>query len=224
MLMSDDVNNTNQDDQDLQSDHDADDVELEPLEGTEKKPSPYMSDGDDEEFVAEDGEGNTGTTKDTVKDLRDKLKKAVAEKQEYLDGWQRTKADYVNARKREEEARKEMTKFANEGLIMEITPVLDSFTMAFNNKESWGKIDKNWRMGVEYIYSQLKGVLEQNGFSEFNPMGEKFNPVKHHAIESLPVDDETKDHTVLDVVQKGYMLNGKIVRPAAVKIGEFKKE
>jgi molecular chaperone GrpE len=202
---------------------DNDDVILEPEDENNKQKSPYMnSDADGEEFVAEDGEGNTGTSKDTVKDLREKLKKAIAEKQEYMDGWQRTKADFVNARKREEEARKEMAKFANEDLLMQITPVLDSFTMAMSNKATWENVDKNWRMGVEYIYSQLKGILEQNGFTEFDPLGETFDPVKHHAIETIEVTDETQDHKVINVVQKGYILNGKIVRPASVKIGEFK--
>lgn len=176
-----------------------------------------------EEFVPEDGEGNTATQKDVVKDLREKLKKALAEKQEYLDGWQRAKADFVNARKREEEARKDLVKYANESLILELGPVLDSFAMAFANKEAWEKVDKNWRMGVEYIYSQLKGVLESNGFGEFDPMGEQFDPARHHAIESVPVDDQAQDHKVAAVIQKGYMLNGKIIRPASVKIGEFKQ-
>jgi molecular chaperone GrpE len=204
-----------------------DDVMLEPDEENNKQKSPYMNTDDsgnaDEEFVAEDGEGNTGTTKDTVKDLREKLKKAIAEKQEYMDGWQRTKADFVNARKRDEDARKELVKFANEDLLGQILPVLDSFTMAFNNKEAWEKVDKNWRMGVEYIHSQLKGILEQNGMTEFDPKGEVFNPEKHHAIETIEVPDESEDHKVIEVVQKGYTLNGKIVRPASVKIGEYHK-
>ena len=178
----------------------------------------------DEEIIAEDGEGNTASTKDTVKDLREKLAKAIAEKQEYLDGWQRAKADFVNARKRDEETKKDLVKYANEDLLGSFLPVLDSFGMAFGNKEAWEKVDKNWRMGVEHIYSQLKGVLEQNGFSEFDPKGEIFDAVRHHAIESVPVADEKQNHVVLEVIQKGYMLNGKIIRPASVKIGEFKKE
>ncbi len=175
-----------------------------------------------EEFVPEDGEGNTAGIKDVVKDLREKLKKAIEEKQDYLDGWQRTKADFINARKMEDKNRGEVIKFANEDLLSQMIPVLDSFTMAFNNKEAWEKVDKNWRMGVEYIYSQLKTVLEQNGLTEFDPKGEVFNSEKHHAVESVPVTDQVQDHKVLDVVQKGYLLNGKIIRPASVKIGEFK--
>ena len=149
---------------------------------------------EDTELIPEDGEGNTATGKDVVKDLREKLKKALAEKQEYLDGWQRTKADFINARKREEASRQELVKFATENILTEISPVLDSFTMAFSNKEAWEKVDKNWRMGVEHIYSQLKGVLEQNGFKEFDPQGEMFDPMKHHAVEAVPTDQKDDDH------------------------------
>ncbi len=176
----------------------------------------------DEEFVPEDGEGNTGTSKDVAADLREKLKKAIEEKQEYLDGWQRMKADFVNARKREDESRKEIVKYANEDLILQMMPVLDSFTMAFGNKEAWEKVDKNWRVGVEYIYAQLVGTLQQNGFAEFDPKAETFDPMKHNAVELVPVTDKAQDHKVLEVIQKGYTLNGKIIRPARVKIGDFK--
>jgi molecular chaperone GrpE len=176
----------------------------------------------DEEFVPEDGEGNIGTPKDTVKELREKLKKALAEKQEYLDGWQRAKADFVNARKRDEEGRKEMVKYASEEILSELIPVLDSFTMAFANKEAWEKVDKNWRMGVEYIYSQLGNTLDSHGLKAYDPKGEKFDPMKHSAVASIPVTDESQDHVVLEVLQKGYILNDKIIRPAQVKIGEYK--
>jgi len=174
-----------------------------------------------EEFVPEDGEGNTAGTKDTVKELREKLKKALAEKQEYLEGWQRSKADFINARKREEESRAELVKFANEDLIFELLPALDSFTMAFANKEAWEKADKNWRQGVEYIYAQLMAALEHSGLKPFDPKGEKLDPFKHTAISNIPVTDPALDHTIVEVVQKGYTLRDKIIRPAQVKVGEY---
>lgn len=161
---------------------------------------------------------------ETVAKLRAKLKKALAERQEYLDGWQRVKAEFLNTKKREEEARGEFKKFAAEGLIDELLPVLQSFDMAFSNKEAWEKVDKNWRMGVEYIHNQLRTVLESNGLKEINPQGKPFDPVRDEAIEYEPVTDEKLHHIVTQVVQKGYELNGKVVRPPRVKVGEFKKE
>ena len=79
---------------------------------------------------------------EAVKKLKEKLKKALAEKQEYLTGWQKAKADFINARKKDEESQKEFLKFANEGIISELIATIDSFNMAFQNKEAWEKVDK----------------------------------------------------------------------------------
>lgn len=157
-----------------------------------------------------------------VKKLKDKLKKAEAEKQEYLTGWQRAKADLVNARKRDEADKQEFMKYANERLIEGIIPVLESFDMAMGNKEAWEKVDKNWRVGVEYIYSQLKKVLADSGLVEVNPSGEIFDINRDEATEYVPVDDQKDHHKIVAVIQKGYILNGRPLRPPKVKVGEKK--
>jgi molecular chaperone GrpE len=158
---------------------------------------------------------------DQLKKLREKLATCVQEKQEYLDGWQRSKADFVNLRKRDEEQKKEFVKFAKEDLIMDILPVLDSFGMAMNNKETWEKVDKNWRNGVEYIFSQLRSTLEKNGLKEVNPVNQKYDPMEHEAIELIKTDDKEKDGVVLEVINKGYSLNDKSIRAPKVKVGEY---
>ena len=157
-----------------------------------------------------------------IKKLREKLKKCEADKQEYLTGWQRAKADMVNGRKREEEERKEFTEFANARLIEDLLPVLESFDMAMGNKEAWEKADKNWRIGVEYIYSQLRKALEENGVTEINPMGQPFDQAHHEAISYEPVEDQKMDQKIVAVVQKGYALNGKEIKAPKVKVGEFR--
>lgn len=157
------------------------------------------------------------SAQETIKSLREKLKKAVAEKQEYLTGWQKDKAEFLNARKRDEASQREYIKFANEGLLTELFPVLDSFNMAMGNKEVWEKVDKNWRVGVEYIANQLKKVLEDNGLKEIDPIGQKFDPMRDEAIE-----DGKESDIITTVVQKGYSLNGKIVKAPKVKVGEKK--
>ena len=158
-----------------------------------------------------------------IKKLRVQLKKALAEKQEYLTGWQKDKAEFVNARKRDQDSQKDFIKFSNENLLTELIPVLDSFSMAFGNKEAWEKVDKNWRVGVEYISNQLKKVLEEHGVTELDPTGQKFDPMRDEAVEYMPVTDEKQDHAVVVVIQKGYSLNGKIIKAPRVKVGEFKK-
>lgn len=174
------------------------------------------SDTLDDSVIAEEAMG------DTIKKLREKIKKLESEKQEYLTGWQRAKADMVNARKRDEEERKEFTKYASEAVISDLIPVLDSFDMAMGNKEAWEKADKNWRIGVEYIYSQLLKVLTENGLKETSPLNEKFDHAKHEAVSYEPVADEKLDHVIVGVIQKGYSLNGKLLKVPKVKIGEFR--
>ena len=171
----------------------------------------------DDSVVAEENAG------EAIKKLREKLKKAEAEKQEYLVGWQRAKADLINARKRDESERQEFIKFANERLIEGLIPVMESFDMAMGNKEAWEKVDKNWRIGVEYIYSQLKKTLSDSGLEEIDPIGKPFDHNRDEAAEYVPVENKDEHHKVVSVVQKGYSLNGKDLRPPKVKVGEYKK-
>ena len=171
----------------------------------------------DDSVVAEDN------AIEAVKKLKEKLKNSEKERMEYLTGWQRAKADLVNARKRDEADRQEFMKFANERLIDGLLPVLESFDMAMGNKDAWEKVDKNWRVGVEYIYTQLKKVLADSGLTEINPLGEKFDINRDEATEYVPVTDEADDHKIVAVLQKGYTLNGRPMRPPKVKVGEWKK-
>jgi molecular chaperone GrpE len=205
-----------------------DDISEESSNGHDSDPNEVVN-GADEMSVESDSDLDDSVVAEenaaeTIKKLREKLKKAEAEKQEYLTGWQRAKADMINARKRDESDRKDFIKFANENLISELIPVLDSFDMAMGNKEAWEKADKNWRIGVEYIYSQLKKVLADNGVKEINPLNEKYDHSKHEAIAHVPVSDEKLHDVVVEVVQRGYELNGKELKAPRVKVGEFRKE
>lgn len=159
-----------------------------------------------------------------MKKLREKLKACEKEKKEYLDGWQRMRADFTNIKKDEETRRGEMIKFASEGLVDDLIPVLDSFAMAFGNKEAWEKVDENWRKGVEYIYAQMYSVLESRGLTEIGKVGEKVDPRMHVAIEEVPPQSEKEENTVSEVVQKGYRLHSKVIRPAKVKAFGHKAE
>lgn len=152
-----------------------------------------------------------------MKKLREKLKICEKEKKEYLDGWQRMRADFANIKRDEEARRGEMIKFASEGLVDDLLPVLDSFSMAFGNKEAWEKVDANWRKGVEYIYAQMYSVLESRGLTEIGKVGELVDPRTHVAVEEVPTILEKDINTVSEVIQKGYRLHNKVIRPAKVK-------
>jgi molecular chaperone GrpE len=93
--------------------------------------------------------------------------------------------------------------------------------MATANKEAWEKAPKDWRMGVEYINSQLLSILSQHGLAQSNPIGQEFDPKFHDAVDTIETEREEEDNKVLAVIQKGYSLNGKLIRSAKVKTGKW---
>ncbi len=168
-------------------------------------------------------EEETVNSEELVKKLREKVKLLEQEKQENLAGWQRERADFANYKKRMESEKLEVVKYANENLLGELLPVLDSFEMAFANKEAWEKVDKNWRIGVEYIHSQLVKILSENGFAEMNPVGEVFDPKFHVADEHIATNKESEDGKIVAVKKKGYMLAGRVIVAPKVVVAEYTK-
>lgn len=182
-----------------------------------------------EEFeYNEDGEEDL---KKTLKKLRADLKVAKKEKEEYLTGWQKERADFANYKKNEDDRRSVLRETLQEQILSRFLNVVDSFNMAFSNKEAWEKVDSNWRKGVEYIYSQLSGAFEEFGVVEIGKEGEKFDPLLHHSLELVSTDDKSKDHTVAKVIQKGYKLKdpsngsgqGRVLRPAGVNVYDYRE-
>lgn len=183
-----------------------------------------MSKEGDEDIVfeeaTEDGESEEVTNPAAaLKKLREKLKICQAERQEFLETSQRLKADYVNLRRDEEKRRGELGQFAKTNLLVELLDLADTFDLAFANKEAWESVNENWRRGVEYIHGKLLGIFEQNGLTLLDPLGAIFNPAEHHSVAAVPVTAENEDNKVLEVVQKGYKLGDRVLRPAKVKVG-----
>lgn len=172
-----------------------------------------------ENDVVFDEESELGPA-EAIKKLRAKLKVAVEEKQAYLNGWQKDKAEFINARRRDEESKQDFLKFAKQGVLEDMLPVLDSFDMAMANKASWESVSEEWRKGIEGIYNQLSGILSKQGVTGFGAIGDVFDPNLHQSISMVPAEDKTKADTVAEVLQKGYMLNGKVIRPAMVRVYE----
>ena len=178
---------------------------------------------DDMTFVESTEDGEALPRGDVTKKLREDLKLCRKEKEEYLTGWQRAKADYVNLQKDEENKRREMRNFVTVDIIEQLLPVLDSFDMAFSNKEAWEKVDVNWRNGIEYIRAQFSRVLEDNNVVAINQTGVPFDHNIHEAIETIETKEELQDHTVAKIIQSGYKIGDKIIRPARVHVFEYKK-
>jgi len=169
-----------------------------------------------------DDDGNHDQTQ-LVKKLRQKIKELEEKNQEYLTGWQKERADSINLKKRLEEEKKDFAKFAKEDITTELISVLDSFESAFRDKEAWEKVDKNWRIGVEYIHNQLINVLSNHGVSVINPLGEKFDPQRDEALENVLTDKKEDDDKILEVVSVGYKIQDKLIRAPKVKVGEYKE-
>jgi len=148
-----------------------------------------------------------GSPQDERKRLREKLKKCKKEKEEYLAGWQRAKADFINFKKDLEKQQTEFAKFSNTILISELLLVLDSFDLALKNDN-----DKDFHL----IKCQLKDILKKYGLEEIKSVGEKFNPKLHEAIEKVKSDKET--NSVVEEIQKGYTLHERVLRASKVKI------
>ncbi len=177
-----------------------------------------MPDGEDDVVFDEDA-----LPADNLKRLRERLKKAVEEKQDYLNGWQRAKADFVNF-KRDADARvADSRRFGAAEVIEELIPLLDQFDMAAA-APGWKEAPEGFRRGMEGIRRGLHKLLENNGVASFSPTGESFNPQRHESLGKIEVERESEDHTVMKTLQPGYEQHGKILRPAKVQIGEYRSK
>lgn len=170
------------------------------------------------EDVNEEGEVDARTT---LKKLREKIKTLEHEKQEYLDLSQRTRADYVNFKKEVEGMRSSDRKFATKQFIEKLLPVLDAYDMAKGNVEAWEKVDKNWRVGIEYIFGQLYSVLENEGVVQFGKIGDIFDPNLHESMEITNVTNNGEHDKITKVLQSGYRMHDTILRPARVHVGRY---
>ncbi len=149
-------------------------------------------------------------------DLQKELDKCNKEKQEYLDGWKREKADFINYKKEESERIKTMIEYGNKDLISRILPILDNFELALKeipkNQENTDLIK-----GLEQIKFYFIKTLKDEGLTEINCLGEFFDPYFHEAVEV--VEDEKKESgIIIEEIQKGYKMNNKLIRPAKVRV------
>ncbi|MEX0933773.1 MAG: nucleotide exchange factor GrpE [Candidatus Paceibacterota bacterium] len=184
-----------------------------------KKKQPEM----DDDFEAVEEDVVSLSKKGDADKLKKRLTQCLKERQEYLDGWQRAQADFINYKKKEDERRAQGALYAKEDVLSQLLPVLDSFDMAFANKEAWEQVDATWRTGVEHIHAHLLKVLEENGMAQDDPQGEKFDPRKHESVEVRETDKAQQEGIILEVIQKGYFLNETLLRPARVIVSLYKK-
>lgn len=147
-----------------------------------------------------------------VADLNEKLEK---EKKEYMF----LMAEFDNFRKRTLREKSELIKNAGESAFKGLLPIVDDFERALKATE--GSEDAAAvREGMELIYKKLKKYMEQNGVKEMDPDDREFDADRHEAISVVPVPDESQKGKILDTVEKGYMINDKVLRHAKVVVGQ----
>jgi molecular chaperone GrpE len=134
----------------------------------------------------------------------------------------RMQAEFENRKKRHDRERLDFQKFANEDLISGLMVVMDDFDRAINSAKNSNDA-KALLQGIEMVRNHFKSIMEENGLKVIDPDGQPFDPEKHEAVEHVE-DVVHPENTVLEVMRKGYELNGKVLRPAAVKVSNKKEE
>lgn len=145
--------------------------------------------------------------------LRKELAACRKEKQEYLDGWQRAKADYVNALKRFDEEKQAAVALGSLAAAGAFLPVLDSLERA----KQAGDIPEGW----SGITKQLEDAASSLGLVRFGETGEPFDPALHEALGQDTAESQDADETVTAVLESGWKLGGRVIRPAKVRVAHF---
>ncbi len=155
----------------------------------------------------------------SAEQMIEKLEVAEKKASENWDQLLRTKAEMDNIRRRTQKDLENAHKFALEKFISEMLAVKDSLEMGIDAANQESADVKNLREGSEMTLSMLSGVFEKFNVVELNPLGEKFN-ADHHQAMSMQPSDEHEPNTVIAVMQKGYLLNDRLVRPAMVMVSK----
>lgn len=151
-----------------------------------------------------------------LKEAKKKLEECQKLKEEYLKGWQRARADFLNYKKQEMERLKEIMEYGSQDLILKILPILDNLEKAENHVPLDFK-NNEWMKGILQIKNQIQDFLREQGVEEIKTIGKKFDPNFHEALEKIEKENKEPGE-IIEEIQKGYTLNNKVIRPAKVKI------
>jgi molecular chaperone GrpE len=154
-----------------------------------------------------------------IKVLREKLKACEKEKSEHMETLQRTKADFLNSKRRLDEQFQRDTERIALQYIEKLLPLCDSFNMAMADENAWNATDEKWRTGIEAIYAQLQTILAQSDVTEIREIGVAFDPHLHEAVSNELVDNVKKVDTIISILQRGYRQGDIVIRPARVTVG-----
>ena len=181
------------------------------------QPPNDMSDTPENTPAAQEADSPAEPQTETTPSLEDLIKAAELKATEHHDAWLRAKAETENVRRRAQEDVTKASKFAVERFAGELLAVRDSLEAALANENQSAEALKS---GVELTLRQLASAFEKSNLLEISPTGEKFDPHRHQAISQL--ESEAEPNTVLNVLQKGYALHDRVIRPALVVVSKAK--
>lgn len=165
--------------------------------------------------MSDDKKGNI----EDIKKLKEELELAKRKMDDYLNGWKRAKADYINFKRETEKREIEMIQFANAAMILEILPIYNNFKLAWRHIPEEHQKNDEWLKGIEQIKNQFATFLKNIGIEEIKTVGEKFNPEFHYAVSKEKVPGK-ESGTILEEVSAGYRMHDKVIEPAKVKVAE----
>jgi molecular chaperone GrpE len=154
----------------------------------------------------------------TVEELQAELESLRAKAAEYMDGWQRARAEFVNYRKRVEREREDTFQHATIAVLKKLLPVVDDFDRAMSNVPA--ELQKNtWVHGIQMVGQKCHTLLDSHQLREVDPVGEAFDPSLHEAIGTDDTTEIESGH-ITAVLQKGYVYGEQVVRPALVRVAK----
>jgi len=153
-----------------------------------------------------------------IEELKKRLEECEKQKAEYLAGWQRARADFLNYKKDEIERINEVLKYANAEFILKVLPILDNFDLVEKNITDDLK-NNEYVKGIFQIKAQFLDFLKTQEVEPINCLGKKFDPNFHEVVAEVETEN-TEMGIIIEEVQKGYMINGNLLRPAKVKISK----
>jgi molecular chaperone GrpE len=161
-------------------------------------------------------DASTGVQQEDYDILKERLSQKEAEAAEYLDKLKRVQAEMENFRKRMLKEQEQIIQHAAQTVIRELLPVIDNLERALDAANAESDAAK-LREGIELIYSQIQELLTREYVEVIDPLGRAFDPQKHEAVMQV-ASDEYEENAVTEVLQKGYELKGRLLRPAMVKV------
>lgn len=153
-----------------------------------------------------------------IQKVKQDLELASKKAEEYLDGWKRAKADYLNLKKETEKRQQEIVQFASFALICELLPIYDHFKLALSHVPK-DQNEAEWVKGFFHVKNQLQDLFKRLGIEEIKTVGEKFNPEFHEAV-IHEKKEGFKTDMILEEVKSGYTWHGKVIQPAKVKVAK----